>query len=493
APVFFVWTFAAALVNSTELRSDYRYGNIVNTTHGCVQGRSENIPVKDGGHVQVDIFQGIPFAQPPVGDLRFRRPLPAVPWSGTLQATTPPNSCVQNSISPYVTQVPIEDFVPNPSTQFSEDCLYLTIWRPRVGTGQGKLTTMMWIHGGGLTLGSSTEPAYDGSNLAANEGVIVVSLNYRLGAIGFLSLNTEDAPGNMGLLDMTLALMWVRDNIREFRGDPASITIFGESAGGLATSLFLVSPRTRGHFKNAIIQVTWPVRNCLSVYRNFLRQDALVVPILSHHLKSHIKDFIAILSLDIQNNFPKGWELGTQARQTSCPSSPILAYSYSFVPEFIPAIIVKVLELYDYHRLQEEDNNPSFSLLNSLFTDLIFDCPGRLLATFYAQAKQKSYLYLMEHVRDITTFADWVGATHGTDVPFVFGTTIPAWPVFSSREVKLHRNIMSFWASFAKFGRLWEGRTSFQNRQLGGHFVLSSCGKGGDRFRIGSTWTLCVV
>ncbi|XP_013779866.1 acetylcholinesterase-1-like [Limulus polyphemus] len=135
--------------------------------------------------------------------------------------------------------------------EISEDCLYLNIWAPKTPTLK---PVLVWIHGGGFNTGSSTNDIYDGTTLTAFGDVIVVSMNYRIGVLGFFSAGTEDAPGNMGLHDQYLALLWVKNNIFAFGGDPDKITIFGESAGAVSVSLHLVSPQSRGLFNRAILQ-----------------------------------------------------------------------------------------------------------------------------------------------------------------------------------------------------------------------------------------------
>ena len=182
------------------------------------------------------VFRGIPYAAPPVGDLRWREPQPAAPWKGVRKATEFGPRCVQGPI--------FDDMVFR--DQPSEDCLYLNVWTPARSAAE-KLPVMVWIHGGGFQAGSASEPRQDGARLA-RKGVVVVSLNYRLGVFGFLAhpeLTKESgrgASGNYGLLDQVAALRWVRDNVAAFGGDPGNVTIFGESAGSFAVSALMASP-----------------------------------------------------------------------------------------------------------------------------------------------------------------------------------------------------------------------------------------------------------
>lgn len=198
---------------------------IVTTDKGKVRGLTLNSP---SGR-KVDAWLGIPYAQPPVGALRFRHPRPVEKWQGIYNATKPPNSCVQ------IVDTVFGDFpgatMWNPNTELSEDCLYVNVVVPRPRPKNA--VVMLWIFGGGFYSGTSTLDVYDHRTLAAEENVVIVSMQYRVASLGFLYLGTPDAPGNSGLFDQNLALRWVRDNIHRFGGDPNKICLFGESAGNL--------------------------------------------------------------------------------------------------------------------------------------------------------------------------------------------------------------------------------------------------------------------
>jgi para-nitrobenzyl esterase len=196
---------------------------------------------------QIRIFEGIPFAAPPVGNLRWQPPQPVAPWSGVRQATAFGARCMQGNLFPDMV---FRDTGP------SEDCLYLNVWTPAKSAG-AHLPVMVWIYGGGFQAGSASEPRQDGEALA-RKGVIVVNMNYRLGVFGFFAHPelTKESPhhaaGNYGLLDQAAALRWVHDNIAAFGGDPAKVTIFGESAGSISVSEQMASPLSRGLFQRAI-------------------------------------------------------------------------------------------------------------------------------------------------------------------------------------------------------------------------------------------------
>ena len=210
------------------------------TAQGTVQGKI----AADGKTVA---FLGLPYAAPPVGDLRFKPPAPPPAWKGVRDATQFAHRCEQWQVwADYI----FRDSGPN------EDCLYLNVYAPASAKPTSKLPVMFWIHGGGYTAGSGSEPRYDGSALAS-KGVVLVTINYRLGVFGFLATDDlakegQGHAGNYALMDMVAALRWVRANIAAFGGDAGNVTIFGESAGSFAVSTLLAVPDARGLFHKAI-------------------------------------------------------------------------------------------------------------------------------------------------------------------------------------------------------------------------------------------------
>lgn len=205
----------------------------VMTEYGLVQGAAEN---------GLTVYRGIPFAAPPVGDFRWRAPQPHAKWDGVRETTK---------------------FAPDPyqgdgKGNVSEDCLYLNIWTPAKSATE-RVPVLVWIYGGGFAFGSTSTPVHNGEHLA-RKGVVLVSINYRVGAFGFLAhpeLSAESphhVSGNYGLLDLIAGLRWVKKNIAAFGGDPDRVTIFGESAGGIAVSMLCASPQAEGLFRGAISQ-----------------------------------------------------------------------------------------------------------------------------------------------------------------------------------------------------------------------------------------------
>jgi para-nitrobenzyl esterase len=208
------------------------------TSAGTVEGQ-----VVDG----IGEFKGIPFAAPPVGNLRWKAPQPAIPWTGVRRTVAFGPACMQGPILAEM----------GSNAPKSEDCLYLDVWTP-AGAPNDKLPVIAWIYGGGFNSGATSVPMYDGANFAKS-GVVFVSLSYRVGPFGFLaspalSKESGHGSGNYGLLDLVAGLKWVQDNIARFGGDPAKVTVMGHSAGSIAVSELVASPLAKGLFRAAIAE-----------------------------------------------------------------------------------------------------------------------------------------------------------------------------------------------------------------------------------------------
>ena len=226
---------------------------LVRTTPGTLRG------AVDGG---IATFKGVPYAAPPVGERRFRPPAPVESWDGVRDALAYGPSCPQPAQRPAGWSHEARE---------DEDCLYLNVWTPDASADRGR-PVLVWIHGGGYAIGSGSWPLYDGGALARRGDVVVVTVNHRLGPLGYLHLDEIvpgggfEASGNNGMLDLVAVLSWVRDEIANFGGDPGNVTIFGESGGGAKVSVLLAMPAARGLFHRAAIQsgpglrVTKPAR-----------------------------------------------------------------------------------------------------------------------------------------------------------------------------------------------------------------------------------------
>lgn len=214
--------------------------SVVYTRHGAVRG------MESGGVV---VWRGVPFAQPPLGTLRFRPPQPPQPWSGVRDATAFGPACPQPAFL-------FEQMLGAEAPPTDEDCLTLNVWSPAADAAHRPV--LVWIHGGAFVNGSGSTAWYDGESFARDD-TVVVTLNYRLGPLGFLALDrlsgvNAAGSGNCGLLDQVAALGWVRENIAAFGGDPANVTVFGESAGAMSIGALLGTPAARGLFQKAVLQ-----------------------------------------------------------------------------------------------------------------------------------------------------------------------------------------------------------------------------------------------
>ena len=220
----------------------------VKTDAGLISGTVIN----DG---LVRVFKGIPFAAPPVGDLRWRAPVPVVPWEGIRKCDIFSPSAMQNKPVPFMMWS--KEFMA-PEEPLSEDCLYLNLWTAAKNAGE-KRPVIVWIHGGAFTGGSGSVPLYDGEEMA-KKGVVFITINYRLGIFGFLAhpeLSKESpnhVSGNYGILDQIAALQWVKRNVAAFGGDPERVTIAGQSAGSFSVNALVISPLAKGLFQRAIAQ-----------------------------------------------------------------------------------------------------------------------------------------------------------------------------------------------------------------------------------------------
>jgi para-nitrobenzyl esterase len=415
------------------------------------------------------VFKGIPFAEPPVGDLRWREPRPVKSWLGVRDATKFGSRCMQNGGG------------------VSEDCLYLNVWAPEWPPKSPK-PVMLWIHGGGNFAGASSEAIFDGENLA-RRGVVLVSANYRLGVFGFFAHpgltaeSTHHASGNYGLMDQVAALKWVHDNIARFGGDPRNVTIFGESAGSLDINVLLTSPLTKGLFVR-LIGESGPVvappslaqgeKKGLSVAAN-LKADSLKAlralpaedlqkatgqglsflgPLLGVVVDGWVLPKPPFQVFEAGQEHRAGLLLGSNARELTRPFFPVAGLSQGIAAQFGPSAS-RALEVYGVKDGQEPQPDPVYgSAMAQWATDFQFRCGTVAQLIWHSRAGNTAYQFQFSRV---PPGREAVGAAHGSELPYVFGTLSIAAraanaPKYDSADASVSDQMQQYWTNFAKGG-----------------------------------------
>jgi len=421
----------------------------------------------DGGTVQgtvegeVAIFRGIPYAAPPVGALRWRPPAPVSAWSAVRSAQSFGPSCPQPA-------VPAPVGVEGPT---SEDCLTLNIWAP-AGTAR-QLPVMVWVHGGAFILGSGSQPLYEGSALARRD-VIVVTLNYRLGALGFLAhpaLSREQAGGalgNYGLLDQIAALHWVQRNIAAFGGDPGNVTIFGESAGGVAVQALMASPLAAGLFSKAISQsgggtaVFLEARDGQGSAEKLgeawgaaagianASADALRNLTLEQVMAQRFVSYPNIDGRALLRSPGDSFRRGEQAKVpfivgANSFEASLAIFSDEFARLTLGARYDALLESY-------AERSPSVEAAAAkLRGELFFVQPARFLARSQAKRGAPTYLYYFDQVAS-SDRGKLPGAPHGGEIPYVFDTPSGSLVQWDDQDRALADVVAQYWTRFATTG-----------------------------------------
>ncbi|KAK6982895.1 cholinesterase 1-like isoform X1, partial [Biomphalaria glabrata] len=456
------------------------------------------------GATPVDTFYGIPFAQPPVGPMRFKTPVAAEPWDGAKCGLEKPNSCWQ------VVDTYFDNFrganMWNPNTPRSEDCLYLNVWRPACDSGCQPKTIMVWIFGGGFFAGTSTLDVYNAAQLAARNDVIVVSFGYRVGIFGFLYLGNDSAPGNAGLLDQVMALKWVKDNAVNLGGSPDDITIFGESAGAVSVGFHLLSPLSKDLFKYAIMQSASPLAFWSLQDVEFARSRARkLARDLSCNLESASDVLTCLQAVSAEKIMNRTYEYNTEpfidvafgpvidgnfltdnpvsiikrgeAKKTRVilgvnknegyyfevyahkdifdplnKNGTISETDYQTILNYLfnndTAVIQEVKQKYPV------DSNNSFSTnIDSITGDMFFKCPVVDFAELYSRHSDAVYMYSFEHRTSQTPWPEWMGVLHGYEIEVIFGLPLAAGSNYTEAEKGLSSLMMKLWTDFAKTGK----------------------------------------
>ncbi|XP_015245175.1 PREDICTED: acetylcholinesterase-like [Cyprinodon variegatus] len=500
--MFPIWILLFSILTATFASQD---NLVISTTHGKVQGKLLSVP-----NGEVRAFLGIPYAKPPLGKLRFRAPEPVEKWEGVKEAKELPNSCYQLPDTTYPGFIGAEIW--NPNTPLSEDCLYLNVWSPNFNNTQSSTLApvLVWIYGGGFVTGTSTLDLYQAHFLSKAEGVVVVSMNYRVGAFGFLSLpDSKYLRGNAGLLDQRLALKWVASNIAAFGGDPSKVTIFGESAGSASVGFHLLSPGSHSLFQRAVMQSGSPNAPWAKISqweawdRSLMLAKKLDCPTdHSAHLetclqqadphKISVKQYEVIpqpslLSLPFgpivdgeflpdevevmldSSNLPKkdlmiglNKDEGTYFLLYGMPGFSLTGQSLISRNDFLKGIpiamadsshAVKEAAVFHYTDWTDEDNGmKNRDSLGSLVGDQLFVCPVLDFAQRYSQGGGKTLLYFFDHMSSTNPWPDWMGVMHSYEIEFVFGMPLDASLGYTKNEVNMTKKFMKHWANFARTG-----------------------------------------
>ncbi|MCA9664254.1 MAG: carboxylesterase family protein [Myxococcales bacterium] len=440
---------------------------LVVTTNGPVKGKVES------GY---RAFLSIPFAAPPIGDLRWKAPEPPQPWTAPHDATEYGASCVQAKNSIIVLD------------KLSEDCLTLAVWTP--DPAPRKAPVMVWIHGGGFALGGAAVPGWAGYRLAEKHGMVVVAMNYRLGAMGqFAHAALGSGSGNFGLLDQQAALRWVKDNIAAFGGDPDNVTLFGESAGGISVCLHLASPKSKGLFQRGIMQsgacLKLPTRADAEAFGQQLATTvgcdtatsvsaclrgktaeelvlAAPLPLLLHYdgrpLLLPFVDGDSLVEQPVDTLAAGSFNkvsvlLGSNANEGTLflngdehKAMDDAKYQERIGYAFEAADAAKVIARYP-----SASYSTPRDALAEVVTDSIFACPTRRTARAVAAAGETVYLYQWVYAPSHYSLYPYLRASHGAELPFVFG--IPATPLpFIAKEKPLVDTMTGYWARFASTG-----------------------------------------
>jgi para-nitrobenzyl esterase len=446
---------------------------IVDAPAGKVEGQ------QDG---KMLVFKGIPYALPPVGQARWKPPAPMSRWAEVRKATEFGPVCYQ----PTTTVQTVYTRGPLP---MNEDCLTLNIWAP---AGTRNAPVFFWIYGGALTAGASREAMYDGARLAA-QGIVVVSINYRLGVFGWLAhpeLSAESptrVSGNYGLLDQIEALRWVRRNISAFGGNPSNVTIAGESAGALSVMYLMAAPPARGLFSKAIAQSAYMISTPELKQRHF-GSEAAEESGARLATALHKPDLAALRAMDAQaladaapaagyapwgtvdgqilpRQLVDAFDRGEQAPvpllagfnsgeirslRALAPRPPANAAEYErMIRERYLDLADDFLKLYPSTNLEE-------SILATT-RDALYGWTAERLVREQAALRVPSFLYYFDHGYPAADSAG-LHAFHASELPFVFGTleaTTPNWPKIPAtpQEARLSEAMIGYWTSFARTGR----------------------------------------
>ncbi|XP_022663630.1 acetylcholinesterase-like [Varroa destructor] len=443
---------------------------VIATATGPIQGKILEFEGK-----KVETFFGIPYAKPPLGDLRFRKPVQVDAWSDVMMTKEFSKPCVQATYI-HGENVTID------YKDSSEDCLTINVWKPQGGAE--KKPVMVFLYGGAFQYGDSSLFMNDGLPFSALTDVIFVSFNYRVGVFGFLSTRHNDAPGNEGFYDQLLALKWVKQNANKFEGDPEAITLYGHSAGAFSVGLHMYSPLSKGLFKRVIFEsgtalslVTFQMKNEISRFHTLIgltncshsvysedkyketmeclrKADAHdMIDGISHlglfadmFLPIYDDEFIPIHPLmpeDVEVLNGEEVLIGTVTDEgtlfISTPLQNLLAQGvdtaktqYKVVPSTIyPRLfdapfgaIYHNFDQYFENALDSYPDETAYNLIGQTYGDAVFTCPANLFGEFLAKRGHAVYRYQFTHRSSMKLWPAWMGVVHATDLPYMIGSML---------------------------------------------------------------------
>ena len=459
--IFLVATFMLLVV----IPSNAQQPTPVKVEDGLLQGKFEN---------GLTVYLGIPFAAPPVGNLRWQPPQPAAKWEGVREATKFAPAPMQGG---------------NPQSGTSEDCLYLNVWTPTKSTS-AKIPVLVWIYGGGFSFGSTCDPMYDGAKLA-KKGVVLVSIAYRVGQLGFLAhpeLSAESpnhVSGNYGLLDQIAGLKWIKKNIAAFGGDPNKVTIFGESAGGISVSMLCASPLAKGLFEGAISEsggsfgptrpTTYPGENMKTLKQAEADGEAYM-----HKLGA--SSIAELRKMDAKKFIPSGWAMAggwpivdgyvipgdqhnlyEEGKYNDVPvligynSDEGASFSHYKTPEDYIADVKKRYGKFADELIKAYPAGTSTvpKTARDLMRDAAFGWPTWSWARLQSETgKSKVFYYYFDQHPDFPKGSPWagLGSPHGQEVAYVFSHIDPNNPHTSKTDVEISDAMATYWTNFAKYG-----------------------------------------
>ena len=457
----------------------------IHTASGQLRGTNADIAVAEANQIQV--FRGIPYAQPPVGSLRWKAPVAPALWTGIRDATEFSRSCIQPTN--------IDIFVwTRGDFDTSEDCLYLNVWSNTAGSKQ---PVMVWFHGGAHTSGQGHSEIFDGTRLA-EQGIVLVTINYRLGALGFLAHpwlageSDHSSAGNYGLLDKIAALQWVKANIEQFGGDAENVTIFGQSAGSQSVCSLMASPLAQGLFHKAIGQSAGSVGPAPQKDLNgFQRGEALVNELSVNNLNLlREKTPAQILAASQKTGWANesrividGWvlpepqvETFRAGRQAQIPlllgsladeGNQLFPVNEALTDQELEVYLTKLVGPASKSLAAEyaqEFDTPG-KIQHAVATDLFMAFGMRRWAEYSEHFGNDTWLYFMDHVPPafhlywpdnpslhLPNGSRSGGAYHSGDLAFVFGNTHRVGLDWHEDDHKLSQYMVKYWTNFARTG-----------------------------------------